>query len=76
MTLKLQVLAWDNHKNVAGLNRLMGSQLSPLDNLISNDNTYINKRKSAQIGSYSKKDHRLSETNNNINMNECSQLTD
>jgi hypothetical protein len=41
MALKLQVLAWDNHKNVVGLNRLMGSQISPLDNLISNGNTYI-----------------------------------
>jgi hypothetical protein len=34
MTLEIQVLAWDRHKNVAGLNRLMGSQPSPLDNWI------------------------------------------
>jgi hypothetical protein len=27
MTLEIQVLALDNHKNVAGLNRLMGSPL-------------------------------------------------
>ena len=39
MTLKVQ--AWDRHKNVAMLNRLMGSQPSPLDNWISNGNTYI-----------------------------------
>jgi hypothetical protein len=30
-TLEFQVLAWDRHKNMAGLNRLMGSQLPPLD---------------------------------------------
>ena len=32
MTLKIQVLAWDRHENVSGLNRLMGSQ-PPLDNI-------------------------------------------
>ena len=26
MVLEIQVMAWDNHKNVAGLNRLMGFQ--------------------------------------------------
>ena len=35
--------AWDRHKNVARLNRLIGSQSSPLDNWISNGNKYINK---------------------------------
>jgi len=30
MTLEIQVLAWDRHKNVVGLNQLMGSQPSPL----------------------------------------------
>ena len=44
MMLEIQVLAWDGHINVAGLNRLMGSQPSPLDNWISNGNTFINKR--------------------------------
>jgi len=44
MTLEIQVFAWDRHKNGAGLNRLMGSQLSPLDNWIAYDHTYINKR--------------------------------
>ena len=35
-----QGLAWDRHKNVAGLNWLMGSKHSTLDNWISNG-TYI-----------------------------------
>jgi hypothetical protein len=34
---KLGVLAWNRHKNVAGLNWLMSSQPFPLDNLISID---------------------------------------
>jgi hypothetical protein len=32
VTLEIQVLASDRHKNVVGLKRLMGSQHSPLDN--------------------------------------------
>ena len=44
MTLEIQFLAWDRHKNVAGLNRLIGFQPSSLDNFISNRNTYINKQ--------------------------------
>jgi hypothetical protein len=44
MTLEIQVLAWDRHKNVTGLNWLMGIPTSLLDNWISNDNTYINKQ--------------------------------
>ena len=36
-------LAWDRHKNITGLNRLMRSQSSLLDNWISNSNTYIHK---------------------------------
>jgi hypothetical protein len=40
--LDIQVLALDRQRNVAGLNRLMGSQLSPLDNWIFNSNTDIN----------------------------------
>jgi hypothetical protein len=32
MMLEIQVLVWDRHKNVAGLNRLLGFQPSPLDN--------------------------------------------
>ena len=33
MTLEIQVLAWYGHKKGAVINRLMGSQTSPLDNL-------------------------------------------
>ena len=39
MTLEIQVLVWDRHKTVAGLNPLMGFQTSPLDNWIFNGNT-------------------------------------
>jgi hypothetical protein len=34
MTLGIQVLTSDRHKNVVGLNQLMGSQLSPFDDWI------------------------------------------
>jgi hypothetical protein len=44
MTLQIQVLAWDRHNSVAGLNPLMGFQPSPVDNCISNGYAYINKR--------------------------------
>ena len=44
MTLEIQILSCDKHKNVAVLNWLMGSQLTLLDNWISNDNTYIHKK--------------------------------
>jgi len=30
MTLEIQVIAWNMHKNVAGLNLVMGSQPYPL----------------------------------------------
>jgi hypothetical protein len=43
MVLEIQVLARDRHKNVVVLNQLMGSQPSPLDNWIPNDNIYISK---------------------------------
>ena len=68
MTLEIRVLAWDRHKNVVGLNRLMAFQPSPLDNLISNGNSYkqiINK--SAQFRLTSKRPH-TRKMNNNINM--------
>jgi len=42
MTLAIHVLAWDSHIYLAGLNRLMGSQSSPPDNFIFNDNTDTN----------------------------------
>ena len=41
----IQVLAWDWDKNVAELNRLMGSQPSPSDNLVSKGITVINKNR-------------------------------
>ena len=34
VTLEIKVLAWDRHKNVAGLYRLVGSQPSVLDNFL------------------------------------------
>jgi len=42
--LEIQVLAWYRHTNVAVLNLLIGSQLFPRDNWISNGNAYINKQ--------------------------------
>jgi hypothetical protein len=39
------VEAWDRHKDVVGLNWLMGFHPSPLDPWISNDNSYKNERK-------------------------------
>ena len=41
---EIQVLTWDKHKNVAGLNRLMRFLLSSLNKWISNSNTHMNKR--------------------------------
>ena len=43
MRLEDHVQAGDRHKHVAGLNRLVGFQLSPLEKWISNGNTDINK---------------------------------
>jgi hypothetical protein len=37
MTLEIQILDWDRHKTVAGLNWLSGYKSSPLDNWFSND---------------------------------------
>ena len=45
MTSNIQVLAWDRHTYVAGLNRLIGSQPSPLDNWKFNGNTDINQKR-------------------------------
>jgi hypothetical protein len=41
VTSEIQVLVWDRHTNVVGLNWLMGSQPSPLDNLVSHSNAYV-----------------------------------
>ena len=35
VTLKIHILAWDKHNNVAGLNQLIRSQPSPHDNWVS-----------------------------------------
>jgi hypothetical protein len=40
MTWETLVLVWDKYTNMAGLARLTGSQLSPLDICISNGNAY------------------------------------
>ena len=40
MTLEIQFLAWDRYKNMVCINQIMGSQPFPLDNRISNGNTY------------------------------------
>ena len=65
MTLEIQVMTWDRHKNVVGLNWLMGSHLSPLDNWISNGNAYINKRFKK---TYKDSPHTITKRNDNINM--------
>ena len=41
----LQTWHWDRHKNVVGLNQLMGSQSSSPDNLVSKKNAVINRIK-------------------------------
>jgi hypothetical protein len=69
MTLGIQVLAWDRPKYMAELNRLMGCQTFLLDNMISNDNTYINKRyKNRHISLHSKRPYTSTKMNDNINM--------
>ena len=80
MTSIIQILTWGRHKHVAVLNRLMGYQCSHLDNLISNSNTYINKRyedinrfastQSDHILSQMEWQHRCGQCNSMVN--ECS----
>jgi len=43
MTFEIQILAWDKHKSVAGLNRLIGFQPPFVVNWISNGKTHTNK---------------------------------
>jgi hypothetical protein len=50
-----QVLVWDRHKNVAGINWLIGSQPSPLDTLITISYAYANVKNPAQICNHSQK---------------------
>jgi hypothetical protein len=45
MAFEIQVLVWNRHKNVAGLNWLMGSKPSTLIIESQKDNTDINKQK-------------------------------
>jgi hypothetical protein len=56
-------------QNMVGLNQLMGSQPSPLDNWISNRNTYKQMmKKTAQICFHSKRQHIITNMNDNKNM--------
>ena len=55
MTLEIQVLTWNRHKNVVGLNGLMGFQPSPLGFPI-------------QTRFHSKRPHTITKMNDNINM--------
>ena len=68
LTFEIQVLLLDSHIHVARISRILGFRHHPLDNWISNDNTYINKQyKTAQILFHSKSPHTI--TKMNINMN-------
>jgi hypothetical protein len=40
MALERQVVSWDRHKNVLGLNQLRGPHPSPSDNFITNKIRY------------------------------------
>jgi hypothetical protein len=44
MTLEIQVLTWDGHTHVTGLNCLMASQPSPLESPIANKNCAFDSR--------------------------------
>ena len=70
LTLEIRAMPCDRYTNVEGLNRLMGSQLSHLDNWISNGNTYKKQTiKNMQRFASTLKDHILSQQmKNNINM--------
>jgi len=60
MSMEIKVLGLDRHKNVAGLNQLMGSQSSPVDNWISTSITDINKKqKPSHIHFHSKRSHTI-----------------
>jgi hypothetical protein len=68
MMFETQVLAWDSNKNVAGQNWLMGSQNSPFDNWITNDNTNKStNKKPVQIRFQSKRPTTFTKMDN-INM--------
>ena len=69
MTLEFQVMAWDRHPNVSGLNWLMGSQPSALDNWMINDIPYEQtiKKKPAQIR-FNWRRRIFAKINDNINL--------
>ena len=56
-TLEIQVLVWDRLKHVAGINWLIGSQSSPLDNWITISYAYTNVKNLAQIRIHSQRPH-------------------
>jgi hypothetical protein len=57
MELEIQVLAWDRHKNVASLSRLMRTEISPSDNWISDDKYKQPIKNTAQIGFHTRRLH-------------------
>jgi hypothetical protein len=69
MTLEIQMLAWDRHNNMAGLNLLKGSQSPTLENV----NTYINKRetKPAHICFHANRPHTITKLNDKKNIDRC-----
>jgi hypothetical protein len=58
---KIQVLAWDRHYNVVGLNRLYDTKLPPLDNWRSNSNAYIASYGNIVLIRFHLKDHMQSQ---------------
>jgi len=67
MTLKIEVLAWNMHKIVAGLIQLMGSKLFPSDNYFSKDNTDLHiQKKLHKIRLMSKRPQTITKMNDNI----------
>ena len=57
MELEIQVLAWDRHKNVASLSRLMRTEISPSDNWISDDKYKQPTKNTVQIGFHTRRLH-------------------
>ena len=69
MMLEIQVLAWDRHRNVAGLKQIQKFHFH-LDKWVSNGNTHIIKRNQnpAQIRFLSNRRHTITKMNDIINM--------
>ena len=69
MTLEIQVLVWNRHRHVAGLNLLMASQSSLLDKWISPQCIYKQTiKQSTKIHIHSKTPHTITKMNDNINL--------